>query len=65
MPDSKFKNQVKKHATELYNKLDSVMNLPEPIDNFATTNLIPFIADALEGILKDMLEESKISNEVK
>ena len=66
MPDSKLKEQIKKHATEFYNKLDEVMNLPEPIDNFATVNLIPFIADCLENMVKELLKDADSkSSEVK
>ena len=57
---SKLKTLVEEKAKELYNNLDSVMNLPEPIDNFATVNLIPWIAEQLEKIVREFVKDEEV-----
>jgi len=57
---SKLKTLVEERAKELYNNLDNVMNLPEPIDNFATVNLIPWLSDQIEKIVREFVKDEEV-----
>ena len=57
---SKLKTLVEEKAKELYNNLDKVMNLPEPIDNFATVNLIPWLSEQIEKIVREFVKDEEV-----
>lgn len=57
---SKLKTLVEERAKELYNNLDNVMNLPEPIDNFATVNLIPWLSEQIEKIVREFVKDEEV-----
>ncbi len=57
---SKLKTLVEENAKELYYNLDSIMNLPEPIDNFATVNLIPWLSDQIEKIVREFVKDEEV-----
>lgn len=57
---SKLKTLVEEKAKELYNNLDNVMNLPEPIDNFATVNLIPWLSEQIEKIVREFVKDEEV-----
>lgn len=57
---SKLKQLVEEKAKELYNNLDNVMNLPEPIDNFATVNLIPWLSEQIEKIVREFVKDEEV-----
>lgn len=57
---SKLKTLVEEKAKELYKNLDNVMNLPEPIDNFATVNLIPWLSEQIEKIVREFVKDEEV-----
>lgn len=57
---SKLKTLVEENAKELYYNLDSIMNLPEPIDNFSTVNLIPWLSDQIEKIVREFVKDEEV-----
>lgn len=57
---SKLKQLVEEKAKELYNNLDSVMNLPEPIDHFASVNLIPWLSEQIEKIVREFVKDEEV-----
>mgnify|MGYP007069504428 CR=1 FL=1 len=62
---SKLKSFIEEKAKELYQNLDKALNLPDPIDTFADVNLIPWLADQLENILKEIVKEQEEKSEGK
>lgn len=60
MPDSKFKQDIQKIITDIYNWFDSMVNLSDEVDKDFKENKAPWIAEQIETLAQNYTrEESK------